>query len=785
MKARGVAASVVSAGLALLACSEPAPPRDAPRSVRLVSLFASARIEHAGPVPTPPPRTELRFAQPAPAFEAGPGIAKLAARDATLSGTTTGRDGALRVLLPAASAPGDFVHAVELRMRVSAGGNVALDLRGPDNSPTAEAFAPPTILWPIAGPIVAGAAMRTYTLEPQFPIPSERVREIYLAPSDVAGAQFDIESVRVIFEKERLASVPSGPGWHGLSEVYRETLVARAPEALRFALDTPPAAWLDLAIGTIEDEALRFRVLVRDGGKETTLLERTLTTKQRWEPLRVDLGRFSGNAIQLVLALDAEKPGAIGFWGAPVVRSALPRAPLQGVIVILADTLRSDHLDAYGYARETAPVLRRLAAEGVLFRDAVAQASWTKVSMTSNHTSLYPSSHGVRNFADRLPDEAHTLAEAFRAAGFATFSSTANFFTGKLTHLEQGFEELHESAALASGESSKSAREQLDAVLPWLEAHREVPFFVYLHVTDPHSPYRPAAPYDTLFANAADGAQHGLQQRELRKFITNPLMKAFGMPLASELAASGIDREKYLAVDRAWYDGSIRAMDAEVGRLIERVRELGLAEQTLVVFTADHGEEFLEHGASFHGRTNYGEVTRVPLVFWGPGRVAGGRVIEDAVEGIDVMPTLLELAAVPAQGAMQGQSLASLFAVGDAKRASRWSERPAISEHRLDQSGLPWTDREGTSIQAGGWKLIENSAPGADIPAVELYDARSDRLDAHDLAAAHPDIVARLHAQLTAWRSEVAKLRLKPPSPTEAPLSPEEIERLKSLGYLQ
>lgn len=770
---------------ALLACEETPPASEAPATQRLVESFSAEHVENAAPAPAIPARTELRFTDAqAVKFEAGPGVAELAVKQGMLSGRTTSAQPALRLSLPAEPEPGDFVHALELRMRVSAGQNLALNLR-PSAAAGEDVLAQPILLWPIGGPVVPGGELRTYTLEPQVPVASDRLRELLLSPCDAAGAQFEIESLRVIFAKEHLASVSSGPGWHGLSEIYRETLVARAPEILRFPVVVPAAARLDLALGTIENDALRFRISAREGAEETLLAERTLTQPQRWEPLRVDLTEFAGQSIELALALESERAGAIGFWGAPVLRSTAPRGAVPNVIVILADTLRRDHLDVYGHTRETAPTLARMAREGTLFRDAISQASWTKVSVPSFMLSLTPTSHGVRSFADRLPDEASTLAEAFRAAGFASVAFSGNFFVGKLTHLEQGFEEFHEVSSLSDPMFSKTAREQVDRLLPWLEAHRDVPFFAYLHVTDPHSPYRPKPPYDTRFASAEDGARHERELLAVRGHIAHPLMKAFGMPIASELAAAKIDAEAYLDVDRAWYDASIRAMDAELARVFERLRELGLAENTLVVFSSDHGEEFLEHGASFHGRSVYGEVARIPLLMWGAG-VPAGRVVEQTVSSIDVMPTLLELASVTTEAPMQGRSLAPLLAeVTTAGAAPAFAPRPAITEHRLDLGGPPWVDREGTAIDDGEWKLIENSSPGGGVPPLELYDARSDPLDRHDVAAEHPDQVTRLRAALAEWRAGVAKIRLKSTATSEPNLSPEEIERLKSLGYVQ
>src|SRR4030095_9198289 len=118
-------------------------------------------------------------------------------------------------------------------------------------------------------------------------------------------------------------------------------------------------------------------------------------------------------------------------------------------------------------------------------------------------TGLYPSSHGIKDGPDRLPASAHTLAESFRQAGYATLSFSSVPFTGKSTSLHQGFEELHESASLGESKPSKTSREFVNRFLPWLEDHRDVPFFVYLHVFDPHDPYEPETPYNTLWAPAS------------------------------------------------------------------------------------------------------------------------------------------------------------------------------------------------------------------------------------------------------------------------------------------
>jgi arylsulfatase A-like enzyme len=502
----------------------------------------------------------------------------------------------------------------------------------------------------------------------------------------------------------------------------------------------------------------------------------------------VDLGALAGDTVDLSLSIAAEKPGTIGLWGAPVVRSRTATAGNrpQGVIFILADTLRRDHLDAYGYGRETAPVLRRLASEGALFRDSVTQATWTKVSTPSIMTGLYPTSHGVAEFFDRLPGAANTLAEALRDAGYATLSLSSVAFSGKLTNLHKGFEQLHESSSLPepSTVASKTAREYVDRLLPWLEAHREGPFFVFLHIFDPHDPYEPHRPYNTLWGNGSRRAEHQRQVEDVRKLIADPLLRLFAMPTREEILQAGFDPDAYIEQERDWYDGSIRAMDVEIGRLVERLRDLGLDEKTLIVFTSDHGEEFLDHGRMFHGQNVYGELTQVPLLFWWPGRLPAGTVVDETVQTIDVMPTILEMAGLPLPAGIQGRSLVPVLTGGASPRAAR----PAISEKAATADGAlspPPRETESVAIVVDGWKLIRNTRRAEGQAEFELYDHRTDPLNHADLAVAKPDVVARLAAELEAWKAKAEAARL--PRDAEAPeeLDAEVLERLRALGYVE
>ena len=797
---RGLRGTALVSALAAAACGGG---QGAPRTLRLADLYKPESVTNRVPPSPAPPRTEWRFDAPgAKAWQAFHGVTGLAVRGGRLVGRTSHALPLLRIERKSGASDPDPVQQVEVRMRISAGSKVAAALSSAEKVDAA-GFVAQSIIFPppFSSPAVAGEEMRTYVLKSPFNGTGTGVRHVLLQPTDVAGATFEIESVRLVFRSEHLAGVESGLGWHGLSEIYREALVARAPETMSFDIDLPERPRLDLAVGTIEDGAVTFRVGVKtEEGEASTALERTVTRPHRWEAAPVDLAAYAGRRVRLTLSLVADKAGAIGFWGTPAVRSAGTPAgaqggsgqPPQGVILVFADTLRRDHLGAYGYARPTSPVIDRLAREGVLFRDCVGQGSWTKVATPTLMTSLYPTSHGVTDFPDRLPGSAVTLAEAYRDAGYATVSFSSILFTGKFTNLHQGFEELHEDASLPDRNSSKTAREYVDRLLPWLEAHRDVPFFAFLHVSDPHDPYRPPPPYDALWADPARAEQHEADLRKARGFISDPLLKAFGMPTREELVKAGIDADAFVQHERAWYDGSIRAMDAEIGRLVERLQALGLDRRTLVVFTGDHGEEFHEHGRSFHGQSVYGELNNVPLVLWGPGHVPAGRTVDHTVQTVDLMPTLLEVSRLSPPPGMQGHSLLPLLRAAPASSgavaaASSAESRPAVSEKAVtkDAGAPPPRDTASQAIVLGRWKLIHNTARAAGKPEFELFDHATDPLDAHDRSAEQPAEVERLSKLLQSWRRMAAAARVKPDTEAASTLSKEELERLRSLGYIQ
>jgi arylsulfatase A-like enzyme len=797
------------------------PPEADPTAIPLVERFDQATVIGTPEAVPPPPRIEWRFGEEieeAATGEGGPtlgwralhGIQDLSLRDGRLVGRT-GETPLLTVEGPEDPDPGDSFHALEIEMLVSAGTRLGVSFVGEeelDEEQTVENARERAFL-AFNKDLSPGEELRTYRLDSadasfNTSVPLRALRHIVIRPTEASDASFEIASVRVVSLKEHLASVPSGVGWQGLDDVFRETIVARAPERITFSVSLPSRPFLDLSIGTFDHAPVTFEVELEADGRRQRLKRRTVSRAQEWQALPIDLTEHAGRDVTLTLALDSERPGTAGFWGSPVIRNRGGRPRLadaspgreavvgadedvpQGVILIIADTLRRDQFQPFGYERPNAPNLTRLAREGALFQDAIAQGSWTKVSVSSIITSLYPTTHGIEDMPDRMPASVTTLAEAYREAGYATFATSSVPFTGRLTNLHQGVEVLHEATSVPEeGHSqSKTSRTYVDRLLDWIEVERDVPFFAFLHVFDPHSPFEPYRPWAAEFMDAEAITQHRQDLETVREFIENDHMKRDGLPKLEEIEKSGIDVERFVAHERAWYDASVKAMDVEIGRLMERLEELGLDERVMIAFTSDHGEEFLEHGRHFHGYNTYGEMLNVPLFLWWPAGIPSGMEVAPTVQGIDVMPTLLEVSRIPVPELAQGQSLLPLLAAGGTAGLG-WAPRPAFSEraHAPAAFSDEKVPRSYRSVVSDGWKLIHNVEKPEGVPDFELYDHAKDPLDLHDIAAEHPEVVERLARVLESWHARALEARVETEA-ADADLSSGEIEKLRALGYL-
>jgi arylsulfatase A-like enzyme len=609
--------------------------------------------------------------------------------------------------------------------------------------------------------------------------------------------------VRFVTEREEKLKDPSGQQWAGLADIFHAALVAKTPESIRIPVrELPPGARLDFSYGTKEDAPVKFKVTVapRERAKEsasTVVFERTVTIPNRWQSGRIDLSSYTGKSVLLEFSLAGDQKGLWGYWGSPTVRSRLAggtsggaqaRRKPRGVIFLVTDTLRKDHLNIYGYHRETVIHLKKFADQGVAFNHAISQGTWTKVSVPSMMTSLYPLTSTVLDMEHSLPASAKTIAEVFRDEGYATVAYSSVPFTGKANNMHQGYDELHESGSVSDRDyNSKTARHYVDRLISWLKEHGEDPYFVFLHVFDPHSPFRPRPPYDTLWG--APGAKDRMVEIDAA-ISKHKVANMFGLPHKDEyVAKTGNDPDELLKIYQDWYDGSIRGMDAEIGRLLEALREMGLDQDTLIVWGTDHGEEFWEHNQLFHGQNVYGELNQVPLVFRWPNSpdVKKGVMIDQQVQNLDIMPTILELAGIPGPTNMQGRSLVPLL---NGTGLASWQEQPAITQTMADTDPPPGSattnkvQKPHFGIIERNWKLVRKEVDPEALQ--ELYEHSVDYLNLtnvikSDGPAAH---VKPLQDSLEAWKARATAAQLPNDETMTSQLSSEELRRLRALGYV-
>ena len=445
-------------------------------------------------------------------------------------------------------------------------------------------------------------------------------------------------------------------------------------------------------------------------------------------------------AIWLLLAISAF---AVGCGEAPRARNLL---------LISLDTLRADHLGCYGYQRPTSPFLDRLASQGVLFEQAYATSPWTLPSHASLFTGLYPSQHGVMTEEFSLPTDLPTLAEALRGRDFATAGFVSGIFLGPRFGLGRGFERYVVIPTRAKSGGSATSLGATDRVsaggLEWLAAQQGRPFFLFLHYFDIHSDYRPEPRFAALFGKPYQGPVDG-STRQLRAFLRR------------QIAFDADDRAHLVDL----YDAEIRQLDQALESLFAQLRESGEFAQTVVVVTADHGEELFDHGGVFHGRTQYQEMLRVPLIIVGPGIPSGLR-IDQPVSLVDLAPTLLTSFGAPVPSAVSGRDLAPLWREGGAG----WPERDLFAEANSPSDG----GSPQRAVLRGRWKLILHEGGER-----ELFDLRDDPLERVNRAMAEPEQTADLASQLS------ATLGMTREAPALPRLSRDMRKQLEALGYLR
>jgi arylsulfatase A-like enzyme len=462
---------------------------------------------------------------------------------------------------------------------------------------------------------------------------------------------------------------------------------------------------------------------------------------------RIEIANTGGGSVWL------EEP-TIAMTGPVSSTPAAARLPGRpSIVVFLVDTLRADALGGYGQPAATSPRFDAFAREAIVFEDAWAQAPWTRSAVASIFTGLHVGTHGLDRVDRQLSAELPTLAESLHAGGYRTAGFSANPVVSRRFGFDQGFESWDEEEELRWDPASAL----VSRALRWLDGVRG-PFFLYVHALDPHSPYAPAPEHASPFALPSYRGETD----------TKVLL---------ERAGRGAGTAAELSFLRARYQGEVRQSDAAFGQLLDGLRARGLLDGSLVVFTSDHGEEFLEHGGTEHGKTLYQEVIRIPLAVRLPGAARGGTRSADVVQQIDVMPTLLALVGRSAPQGVEGRDLSASW-VGNGGR----TREPAVlfSEVRFEQA-------DKVSARSGPLKLIVNLDPVGSWRADrfdELYDLAADPGEKVNLAASKPIDVRYLRNRIEGLKSLQAAHSARAEG-SRVELSPEDLEQLRALGYVQ
>jgi len=663
------------------------------------------------------------------------------------------------------------------------------------------------------GTIVLGAVADVEKIRPDATGVTVRVQTLPL-PDWWSGEEGSATSVYVPKASDRdvtalaettVEVLPAGEAGRTVRASAREVLSLPLEQVTK-TVAVPQSARLDFGIG-IEGEPsatrpppVQFSVEVLSDEERTTIFSETLKPKQelaepRWVDASVDLSDLAGSNVRFVFRTESNHGAHVEasdtvvplidwspVWSSPILYSTQPAREdtRPNVILISLDTLRADHLGCYGYHRNTSPNIDKFAEEAFLFENCIAPSSWTLPSHASLFTGLHPSVHGAVLYphGSRIMEREITLTELAREGGYLTAAYTEGVYVRAALGFAQGFElysdglcpdEAHVLRALVLSAAEKTFHHSLQ----WIERYNEFPFFLFVHTYQIHGPYKPPGRFATMFDSGYVG----------------PVGKTVFSPNKSSYGADRIHLE-------ALYDGEIAYTDEIVGTFLERLRQMGLLENTVVAIFSDHGEEFWEHEGFGHTRTLYDEVLRVPLIVRVVGKDPPARRIRRQVSLTDLYATVLDILRISHDVPADCSSLKPLM--GEPSRQNRYSRKIVVSElvlehpptavptmgHRKRTSGrraaAPWNMH---SVRTEAEKYILTSEGNN---REELYDLEADPGEVKDISGEKETRVLEYRALLNFFLRSVGAERASTLARKQeiVPLTEEDRRRLKALGYM-
>lgn len=534
---------------------------------------------------------------------------------------------------------------------------------------------------------------------------------------------------------------------------------------------------LAVAVGAYFPEAIGAARRVASTGVAKAVLALVYAGILWWLMIRVlrqpsQVARFlrvvtRGGAMTFLIT--AALSAGLTFVGSPQDRLIRPPAAPESpnILLVSIDSLRNDHLHCYGYPRQTSPTIDRLAAQGALFTMAVAPTSWTLPSHLTMLTSLPPLRHGVVNDGLRLDEDALTLAEVLWRGGY----STAGFVSGPYLDASYGFSQgfdTYDDYSVAKPSDRLSHRgvtspKLVDVVTKWLvrwsSEGKKRPFFLFVHMWDVHYDYTPPPPYDTVFDPEYNGGVTG------ENVETDPRIRKDMEPR---------DLEHLIAL----YDGEIRYTDEYLSRILDLLISLKVLDDTIVVLTSDHGEEFFEHGHKTHRKALYDESILVPLIIRFPPRVSAGVVVPQQVRLMDIPPTILSLAGINRSAGFGIAEEAATYAERDLSplmthdRSKSLASLPAFLDlHPGGKGGV-------YAIRTDRYKLLQLSPGGF----YQLFDLIADPGEHTNLLEDESDKLKELSLKLAIWKEH---WRTRTHMSQRIRLTRDQEEKLRSLGYIK
>ncbi len=501
--------------------------------------------------------------------------------------------------------------------------------------------------------------------------------------------------------------------------VQRRALAVHTPTTLSFYADVPQGGKLGFGVGVAGDKPKGGKAIVTvtpEGGASKAIFSAELTTSWRDEVLSLEA--FAGKIVRIDMRAEGQVGAGRVAWSTPALllpQVDLPKVPkvAKNVVVLLIDTMRARSLRPFNPAtRVKTPVIDTIAREGAVFESTQAPENWTKPSVASVLTSLFPATHGAKTDDAMVPKGATLVSEVFKEAGFSTATFLANGYVSDKFGFNQGWD--HYTNYIREKKSTE-AENVFKETGDWIEQHKSERFFVYVQTIDPHVPYDPPEQFLSMYKK---GEYTG--QVSPRK---TPDLLAEAKRSPPKVTFNAADKQ-YI---KDLYDAEVSYHDHYLGVFIERLKKLGLYDDTVFVITSDHGEEMDEHGSWGHGHTVYQDLLWVPYIVRFPGVVPAGKRISQAVSTMSIFPTVVEAAGVTVPNTVEDRSVLSWL------RGAPPPAVPVAFSDFLDDRRV---------IRAGRFKLILRGTNET------MFDLTADPEEQHELDRSKHPIAARYTASL-------------------------------------